>query len=238
MNRGRGDRQSKAAIEGRRETLAKMLKHGLSASDAQEALKASRSTIWRDLEKLRLSFSASAPAEFEEYRKAQLAVLERIEQAIIEGMIEPDVANAWRAVRADISKLLGLDAASKSVHVSVVDEGSSLFLRFKKAVAGLDEVQLEQELEHLASIPRAAKAPTIDANWFPKPERKKLNEGETHEPVEAEKASQAGPGTVPPSSADAGRKHGARAASNQDSERPQRTRSEGLDDGIPSVDCV
>jgi len=101
-------------------------------------------------------------------------VLERIEQAIVEGVVPPDVANAWRAVRADISRLLGLDAPSKSLSVKVDAESSPLFLRFKKSIAGLDELRLEEAFKYLSGLPRTKTAQAPDQSWFPKPAPKTL----------------------------------------------------------------
>jgi hypothetical protein len=75
--------------------------------------------VKRDLAALSGRFQAENSEAFAEYRKAQLAVLELMEESLVTGKASPDVVNAWRGVRGDISKLLGLDAPTKSLSVSL-----------------------------------------------------------------------------------------------------------------------
>lgn len=166
--RGGGRRTSGANIESRRKTTMEKVNQGESQTAIAAELGVSRSTLWRDLESLRLKYSSEASAEFQEYRKKQLEILEQIEKAIVAGIILPDVANAWRQVRADISKLLGLDSPTKHLTAHVDAESSPLFLRMKKACAGLGEAQLEEVMRFAAALPRAASAAPKDASWFPK----------------------------------------------------------------------
>jgi hypothetical protein len=61
----------------------------------------------------------------------------------------------------------------------VVDAQSSpLFLKFKKASAGLSDSQLETVFCEMAKIPREAVVTVRDASWFPTPEPKQLESGE------------------------------------------------------------
>src|ERR1700746_3547274 len=80
------------------------LKAGKTQEQMAEELRVSRQTIWADLQLLPQRFPDTTSADFEEYRKRQLKVLEMIEQNIVEGKIPPDVAREWRSVRSDISK--------------------------------------------------------------------------------------------------------------------------------------
>ena len=84
------------------------------------------------------------------------------------------------ALRApEISKLLGLNAESRAVvaHVSA-SEHSPLFLRFKKAVAGLSDAQVEELLAAAEKMRREPVPALRDASWFPAPEPKALGGGE------------------------------------------------------------
>lgn len=167
--------RAKSAKQLARETdVVEGLKDGKTVRKMAAELQVHRNTIVRDLKALRERFAVGNTEAFEQYRDAQLQVLERIELSIIEGHIPVDVANAWRAVRADISKLLGLDAPSKSVSVKVDAESSPLFLKFKKAVSGLAEAQLEEVLAIAAGLPRAAVKVERDESWFPKKAPKEI----------------------------------------------------------------
>jgi hypothetical protein len=160
--RGGGKRSTEAAIEGRRAKVVEGVAEGLRQSDLVEELGVSRSTIWRDLEALRTRYSDEADASFADYRKKQLEVLEMIEQAIVNGLILPDVANAWRNVRADISKLLGLDAPTKHLTARVDAGGTALQYRFLERAHGLSEGQIEEVFKMMDAMPRGSR-PTLEA---------------------------------------------------------------------------
>jgi hypothetical protein len=164
----------RAAQEEREVKIIDALKKGKGVQKMAAEMQVHRNTIWADLKALRDKCKIGSGPEFEAYRDAQLQVLERIEQSIIEGHIRPDVANAWRAVRQDIANLIGLNAPSKSVSVKVDAESSPLFLKFKKACAGLADEQLEEVLQFAADQPRAARKPERNESWFPKPTPKEI----------------------------------------------------------------
>ena len=95
----------------------------------------------------------------------QMEVLELIEESIVGGLILPEVANAWRAVRADISKLLGLDQPTRHVTARVNVDADPPALRLKQAVGGLDDDQLEEVARFAASL---ARKPAVKGeDWFP-----------------------------------------------------------------------
>jgi hypothetical protein len=86
---------------------------------------------------------------------------------------------AWaRWMRLEMD-LLGTAAPSRSIQAHVSSgETSPLFLKFKKATAGLSDSQLEEVFKQLASIPREVVVTVKDASWFPEPMTKQLESGE------------------------------------------------------------
>lgn len=154
---GRGGKRNTAAkIEERRVEAIKLMGDGKTKAEIAERLRVSRITLWRDLAALRERYKTENSKEFEAYRKAQLEVLELIEEGIVEGMIAPDVANSWRQVRSDISKLLGLDAPSKSVRYEAdVDPdklaGYRLFCAKTKLLDGADMAQVWALCDEIAA---------------------------------------------------------------------------------------
>ena len=163
--RGGGKVNSRAHIEARRAKVMEGMEQGLTQADLVDELQVSRSTLWRDLAALRERWSGEADQSFAEYRKKQMEVLELIEEAIVGGLILPEVANAWRAVRADISKLLGLDQPTRHVTARVNVDADPPALRLKQAVGGLDDDQLEEVARFAASL---ARKPAVKGeDWFP-----------------------------------------------------------------------
>ncbi len=72
MSRPRGNRSSEAKIEERRARAVKLMNEGKKQGEVADQLRVSRSTLWRDLAKLRERFTEENSEAFTEYRKAQL----------------------------------------------------------------------------------------------------------------------------------------------------------------------
>jgi DNA-binding CsgD family transcriptional regulator len=171
MKRSRGNRNTAAHIEERRAKTVKLMNEGRTKAEIADQLRVSRITLWRDLANLRERYKTESSADFEAYRKAQLEVLELIEEGIVEGMIAPDVGNAWRQVRADISKLLGLDAPSKSVRIDAELDPEKLqgYRKWLAETKGLDDGDLVPVWSMLREI-RGAKARKPIEAFFPSSE--------------------------------------------------------------------
>lgn len=78
-------------------------------------------TVTRKLKKVVKELARTNPEGLLEARLQQRAIFELMEEALVSGKIEPDVARAWQSIRDSISRLMGYDAPSKSqsVHVNV-----------------------------------------------------------------------------------------------------------------------
>jgi hypothetical protein len=118
-----------------------------------EALGVSRWTIYRSLKPLVEQMRDTNPEKFLEGRLQQKAVYELMEQALVEGTIPPDVARAWQSIRDSISRLMGYDAPSKSVHVNVATN-TAVQYRFLEHSHGLRADQIEEVFRFMDALPR------------------------------------------------------------------------------------
>ena len=176
MSRARGNRKSDAAVEQRREKVAEALGGGAKTrAEIAAEVGTNLAAVKRDLAALAQRFEGDAKAAFAEFRRAQLAVFELIEKNLVEGSVEPEVAREWRAIRSEISKLLGLNAENRSIVAHVGARQDRMFLEFKKHAAGLDEGQLREAFALMDSMER--KPAVKDASWYPSPELPALGEG-------------------------------------------------------------
>jgi len=144
-NRSRGNRTSKATQETRQARAADMLNLGFTHHEVSSMLGVSPSTTWRDLEALTVRFKAEAGPAYAEFVKAQVAVFELMEKSLAEGKIDHQTANSWRGIRDSISDLLGLNAPSRSVSVTVdAEEALVGYKRFRYETRFMSQEQLEQ----------------------------------------------------------------------------------------------
>jgi hypothetical protein len=157
----RGDRQSDAAVAQQLEEiidLANTLPGGYYKRGNQKKIAdevgVNRTTIYRNLKPLVEKLRETNPEKFIEGRLEQKEIYELMERALVEGTIPPDVARAWQSIRDSISRLMGYDAPSKSLHVNVVANQTGRFHKFVQAAAGLTETQLEQVFKFAASLER------------------------------------------------------------------------------------
>jgi hypothetical protein len=68
---------------------------------------------------LRKDWKTANVKNYDALREKQMSILLKIEQALLEDLVEPDKAKVWLAIRKDVSSLLGLDAPSRSLSVSL-----------------------------------------------------------------------------------------------------------------------
>src|SRR5580704_13269915 len=119
-----GPKSDAATIEARRHRLTELLAEGRSVNQCFEDLvedgfPASRTTLWRDVVELRKDWKTANIKNYDALREKQMGILLKIEQALLEDLVDPDKAKVWLAIRKDVSSLLGLDAPSRSVSVSL-----------------------------------------------------------------------------------------------------------------------
>jgi hypothetical protein len=172
MKRSRGNKTTKAVREDREKRIAEELARGTSRRDIQQKLQIkSRTTLWRSVRDLqRRSLLTLDPNDLRTAREAQGKILLKIEESLVSGKLPPDVVTAWTRLRESMARLFGLNAESRSLHLHASANTDSLWLRFKKAISGLSETQIEDAIRYLTALPRTPKAVVKDASWFPAPE--------------------------------------------------------------------
>lgn len=141
-----GNRKSNSAIAKRRTELAERLSKGERVGALAKELGVSRVTLWRDIKNLTIQFSDPSPEAFQKYRHAHLKVLQAMAQAVLEEKVSPEVAREFRGYQADIAKLMGLNAETRSVvaHVSADVDPAKLkgYRRFVHETRFLPESKL------------------------------------------------------------------------------------------------
>jgi hypothetical protein len=139
-----GKRKPDAVIAARVAEAVPRLNAGESQKDVADALGVDRITIYRNLKKL----TDKLIGEATEGRLAQLKVFELIEQSLIESKVTPEVAREWRAIRSEISQLLGLNSPHRTVTATINAEVNPTTLgryrRFCRATRFMTDEQLER----------------------------------------------------------------------------------------------
>jgi hypothetical protein len=82
---------------------------------------------------------------------------------------DAQMIDAWLSIVDRAAKLFGLDAPTKSInaYVDVNPEHSDEFVRYREAVAHLNDEQKADALRYAKSLPNLWKPEPIDASFFP-----------------------------------------------------------------------
>lgn len=160
----RGNKNSKLNVERRKAAELKLFQeHPEAANWTQQqicdAINASnRLAVQRDLAEIAEPLVISNGEKREAHQLQQLRTFELIERSLVAGNVAAEVAREWLHVRAEISRLLGLNAESRSMRLNLnVDasaDATSEFARWKRASAGLTEAQKNIELARIEALPR------------------------------------------------------------------------------------
>jgi DNA-binding CsgD family transcriptional regulator len=158
----RGDRNADAHIQGRRQKVMELMSEGKDQPDIVEELGISRMTLWRDLQSLEKKYGVENSEQLKAIKAKMFETLIKAAEAVWVGEIEPEVANAYRGILAEVSKLLGLNAPQKTISAHVdLNEQQSRYARIMRACRGiLAEERWNQIIAYLEQLPR-------DDNPFP-----------------------------------------------------------------------
>jgi hypothetical protein len=126
MSRARGNKSSKAAIASRQAKEREMIEENPGVLDqltqaeiAQAVGATNRLQVQRDLAQISKPLQLENSTAFEQIKRAQLQTYELMERSLIEGKISPDIAREWRGIRSEVSRLLGLNAPTKTISATV-----------------------------------------------------------------------------------------------------------------------
>lgn len=173
---GRGGRPPAIVSERRKQRAIAMTEEGKTQAQIARALGVTPVAVCLSLKELRKTMNNATAHDFAVYRKGQLAILESIEDALLENKVAPDVAREWRAIRADIARLLGLNAPERSVSVNVdTNNNPGLTVEFLRHAHGLSEEDMQRVFAFMDALPK--QKPVVDDSYFPE-EEKLLEDGE------------------------------------------------------------
>jgi hypothetical protein len=178
MTRPRGNKTSKAEREKRKQQIAASLEQKKGMEQTRQELGISNGAFYRLLSEMNIDY-ANATMEVLGPIKAKLMIeLAHRAEEVLEGKLDPKAATAWVKIINLISEVGGMKI-TRSMNVHVSANKDTLWLRFKKAIAGLSEPQVEEIIRYAERTPREKKKTVVkDASWFPSPEPK-LIEGKT-----------------------------------------------------------
>lgn len=172
MSRSRGNKNSKPKILARQTEELRLMNEGEKLKDIAASVGVSKVTLWRDIQKMSLQFAEGNAGALAQLKKMQVGALLQLVEELHDGELSPDVGNSIRGFLDSVSKILGLDAPTK--HLTARVDGTDM--RFKAAIAGLSENQIESVYDFARSLAREKQTQVVDASWFPQPEQKALPE--------------------------------------------------------------
>lgn len=124
----------------RRQRAVEMLNAGATQVEVARDLSITPVAVCKALKRLRETMTADTQANFEDYRKAQLAVLEQMETALLDGSVTPEVSARWLAIRNSIADLLGINAPHRTLSIKTEigsDQTKGFYVRFARATMKL-----------------------------------------------------------------------------------------------------
>jgi predicted transcriptional regulator len=157
MKKNNKGRPSAIITQQRRKRVVELTKAGVKQADIARDLSITPVAVCLALKELRKTMSEETQANFEDYRKAQLAILEQIESALLENKVSPEVAREWRQIRGDIATLLGLNAPHRTLSIKTEignEQTKGFYVRFAKATMKLKHPESWQRLwDFIESMP-------------------------------------------------------------------------------------
>lgn len=160
----RGNHRTTKTQQAERQAKAiELTREGMQPGEIAQQVGASRVTIWRDLEKLRLNYHALSKENFAEYVQVQIQLLTTAVEEVWEGNLPPEAGNAIRRMMDSIARLTGSNAPARTItaHVSAEVDPQTLkgYRRFVFETRGLDQESLQKVYEFARSLPRPVAEP-------------------------------------------------------------------------------
>jgi hypothetical protein len=153
----------------RHEELIRLAAGGATQGEQALAVGLSRAQVNRDWKEIRQTSPEKVAARREQFA-TELDSMKRfiLEEAVL---TDSQMIDAWLSIVDRAAKLFGLDAPTKSIsaHVDVNPEHSDEFVRYREAVAHLNEEQKEDVRRYAKSLPNLWKTPPMDADILARP---------------------------------------------------------------------
>lgn len=149
--------------DARRKKIVEQVK-ATGTKPSPEAVGTSRTTLWRDLTALQQQGELKiTDRDKTEMIAAQYEVYLRMEEALIQGTLDPEIINSWSRVRESIAKLLGLNAPSRSeslnVNVDADPQKLGPYQWFCHVTRGLSLDEIRQPITDVCERLRAERKP-------------------------------------------------------------------------------
>jgi hypothetical protein len=153
----------------RHEELIRLAAGGATQGEQALAVGSSRAQVNRDWKEIRQTSPEKVAARREQFA-TELDSMKRfiLEEAVL---TDSQMIDSWLSIVDRAAKLFGLDAPTKSIsaHVDVNPEHSDEFVRYREAVAHLNEEQKEDVRRYAKSLPNLWKTPPMDIDILARP---------------------------------------------------------------------
>jgi hypothetical protein len=162
----RGNKNSRLNVAARQAAERKLLEANPDAANwtqqqiADAVGAANRDAVGRDLREIATPMVIENAEAREAAKLQQLRTFELIERSLVEGKVAPDIAREWLHVRAEISKLVGLNAESRSTRLNLNVDATAdptalgFYDRFLFECRELQPDQMEDVWKFMRSLPR------------------------------------------------------------------------------------
>jgi hypothetical protein len=167
---GKRKREVQAIVKRQRhEELIRLAAAGATQGEQALAVGLSRAQVNRDWKEIR----QTSPEKVAVRREQFATELDSMKRFILEEAVLTDsqMIDAWLSIVDRAAKLFGLDAPTKSIsaHVDVNPEHSDEFVRYREAVAHLNEEQKEDVRRYAKSLPNLWTTPPMDVDILARP---------------------------------------------------------------------
>jgi hypothetical protein len=118
-----------------------------------------RDAVGRDLREIAKPMVIENTEAREAAKLQQLRTFELIERSLVDGKVPPDIAREWLHVRAEISKLVGLNAETRSTRLNLNVDATAdpttmgFYDRFIRGSRGRTPDQMEEVFRFMDSLP-------------------------------------------------------------------------------------
>ena len=150
----RGNPSSKVTVRRRQAEIIDLVAEGMSQTEIAEELGVHRTTIYRNTLPLEIDWANANLAKLAPFKKKLVENIAARAVDVLNGEIEPDVANAWKGLMSELAKVVGLYEPTKSITAHINADPTGRFHKFVTAAAGLTDLQLEQVFEFARNLQR------------------------------------------------------------------------------------
>jgi transcriptional regulator with XRE-family HTH domain len=164
-NRKRGNRRGANAREAKKAAAIAAKQQGLSHKEIEQQIGVSHATLWRYFNEMDIDWAALNAAALGPLKQKVVEQLAQRADDVLAGRLPPKVADAWRGLMAELSKVVGLHApirtqsTNTNLEVTVEPNFYRWAWRLFENVPDENTVALKAECEAIAAKYRIAPTP-------------------------------------------------------------------------------